>query len=386
MNWGNIFGFCITYVLLSIPSDVQAKQIIDETALESIESVSWISPIRDVAMDGSMITYISKNPTAVPLFFPKLVPIFSFIDKGNTKFFTLEELSKNPRLGPRPVFSRGSRQYYAEAPEEKEDEKVTSLENRLRELEAKLLESQSKPVHRPNDEELQAFILEGNEHLSQEQRLAYLSRVISEAKQSTRAISDSSVRVTKINTPPLRFEGNDITPPDFLSIPEPPTFEESYSQTSANSNDQKLNKSILKFKASVPTPQGTERPAQASEFYLTTRNLHDLLSDLNLNRALAGEVKSVAELWAHAEKDSSANPEIALGVKSILLQAKVGKARTDPFGNAELDGVSPNDGYFLIGIDKDDQTGVVTIWSKHIEVAPGENMVELTTNDVIYHE
>ena len=386
MNWGNIFGFGITFVFLSIQSDVQARQIIDEKDLESIESVSWISPIRNVAKDGSMIAYISRNPTAVPLFFPKLVPIFSFIDKGNTKFFTLEELSKNPRLGPRPVFRQGSPKYYAETPEEKEDKKVSSLENRLRELEAKLLESQSKPVHRPNDDELQAFILEGNEHLSQEQRLAYLSRVISEAKQNTPSPPDPSVAITRPLSSPDRFTRNDENPPDFLSIPVPPTFEDSYSQSSVNSYDQKLNKSILKFKASVPTPQGTERPAQASEFYLTTRNLHDLLSDLNLNRALAGEVKSVAELWAHAEKDSSANPEIALGVKSILLQAKVGKARTDPFGKAELDDVSPNDGYFLIGIDKDDQTGVVTIWSKHIEVAPGENMVELTTNDVIYHE
>jgi len=386
MNWGNIFGFGITFVFLSFQSDVQARQIIDEKDLDSIDSVSWISPIRDVAKDGSMIAYISKNPTAVPLFFPKLVPVFSFIDKGNTKFFTLEELSKNPRLGPRPVFRQGSSKYYAETPEEKEDKKVSSLENRLRELEAKLLETQSKPVHRPNDDELQAFILEGNEHLSQEQRLAYLSRVITEAKQNIPSTPNPSVAITRPLTSPDRLSRNDETPPDFLSIPEPPTFEESYSQSSVNSFDQRLNKSILKFKASVPTPQGTERPAQASEFYLTTRNLHDLLSDLNLNRALAGEVKSVAELWAHAEKDSSANPEIALGVKSILLQAKVGKTRTDPFGKAELDGVSPNDGYFLIGIDKDDQTGVVTIWSKHIEVAPGENMVELTTNDVIYHE
>ena len=147
-----------------------------------------------------------------------------------------------------------------------------------------------------------------------------------------------------------------------------------------------MAKSSLRFKASVPTPQGTERPAQASEFYLTTQTLQVLLSDLNLDSALAGEVRSVAELWADAEKGSSTNPEIALGVKSILLQAKVGKARTDSLGKAQLDDVSPDDQYFLIGIDKDDQTGVITIWSKHVEVGPGENMVELTANDVIYHK
>lgn len=386
MNRGNIFTLYISFVFTSILFDAHAKNIIDKSALESTGSVSWISPIRNLAVDGSMISYISKNPTAVPLFYPKLVPIFNFIDKGNPKFLTLEELAKNPRLGPRPIIRQGSPKYFAEIPVEKEDEKVLSLENRLRELEAKLLQSQTKPVHRPNDAELKAFILEGNEHLSPEQRLAYLSRVISEAKQNASSTPKTLPTITNRPNPSVKLIENHLTQPDFLSIPVPPTFEESYGRSSSHSYDPKKSKSVLRFKASVPTPQGTERPAQASEFYLTTRNLHDLLSDLNLNRALAGEVKSVAELWAHAEKDSSANPEIALGVKSILLQAKVGKARTDPFGKAELDDVSPNDGYFLIGIDKDDQTGVVTIWSKHIEVTPGENMVELTTNDVIYHE
>ena len=173
---------------------------------------------------------------------------------------------------------------------------------------------------------------------------------------------------------------------DFLSLPEPPVLDKIVENFPSKSYSSDFSKSVLKFKASVPTPQGTERPAQASEFYLTTQNLHDLLSDLNLNQALAGEVKSVAEIWAHAEKDSSINPEVALGVKSILFQAKVGKVRTDPFGKAEMNVASPDDDYFLIGIDKDDQTGVITIWSKQVEVAPGENMVELTANDVIYHE
>ena len=57
--------------------------------------------------------------------------------------------------------------------------------------------------------------------------------------------------------------------------------------------------------------------------------------------AIAGEVRSVAELWAKAEKNVSHNPEIALGVKSILLSAKVGRARTDPYGQASLENLSP---------------------------------------------
>ena len=60
--------------------------------------------------------------------------------------------------------------------------------------------------------------------------------------------------------------------------------------------------------------------------------------------------------------------------------------RTDPYGRASLENLSPDDKYYVIGIDKDVDTNVVTIWSKEVEVAPGENLVELTSTDVIYQE
>ena len=121
---------------------------------------------------------------------------------------------------------------------------------------------------------------------------------------------------------------------------------------------------ILKLKAQKPSRDGTLKPAQASEIYLTTQDLKELLKDLTKDPAIAGEVRSVAELWAKAEKDVSRNPEIALGVKSILLSAKVGRARTDPYGQASMENLSPDDKYYVIGIDKDIETDVVTIWSK----------------------
>ena len=78
----------------------------------------------------------------------------------------------------------------------------------------------------------------------------------------------------------------------------------------------------LKLKASKRTKDGRIQPAQASEFYLTTQNLRELFKDMNFERALSGEIKSVAEIWAHAEKNLNTDPEIALGVKSILLRRK----------------------------------------------------------------
>ncbi len=367
---------------------LSAENILSHSFLDKMESAAWVYPIREIGEDGSIIVKVSEDPSAIPFFYPKLVPVFDFMDHGKTKFYTLEQLSVNPKLGPRPVFRKIENNHFDEPVDVKQDKKVLSLEARLRELEQKLLDKETQAARRPGDDELRAFILEGNEHLSPEQRLAYLSRVVTEAKQNSPAPQKSSL---------VEINSHDLEPPFSPSVSNPQKLSDFSTPVSSSPNDGDLiyspglhtpdvTKSVLRFKASVPTSQGKARPAQASEFYLTTQNLQDLLSDLNLDRALAGEVKSVAELWANAEKDSSSNPEVALGVKSILLQAKVGKARTDPFGKAELNDVSPDDKYYLIGIDKDDQTGVVTIWSKHVEVTPGENMVELTTNDVIYQD
>ena len=42
--------------------------------------------------------------------------------------------------------------------------------------------------------------------------------------------------------------------------------------------------------------------------------------------------------------------------------------------------------YNFIGIEKDDLKNEITIWSKQAKIESGENMVELTANDVIYQE
>ena len=70
----------------------------------------------------------------------------------------------------------------------------------------------------------------------------------------------------------------------------------------------------------------------------------------------------------------------------MCIRDRVGRARTDPYGQASLKNLSPDDKYYVIGIDKDIETDVVTIWSKEVEVAPGENLVELSSTDIIYQE
>jgi hypothetical protein len=168
----------------------------------------------------------------------------------------------------------------------------------------------------------------------------------------------------------------------YLSPPQPPA-----SIKEGSFQDLQFDgRTFLTLQARKPSRDGTLQPAQASEIYLTTQDLKELLKGIGSDPVVAGEVRSVAEMWAKAEKNVSQNPEIALGVKSILLSAKVGRARTDPYGNASMDNVSPDDKYFVIGIDKDVETNVVTIWSKEVDVEPGENLVELSSTDVIYQE
>lgn len=354
--------------------------------LDLIESVSWTYPISDPSITGGEICYYSNNPTAVPFFFPKLVSIFDYMDHGDPNFYTLSELSKNPKLLPPLKLVKETEPKFSESEGVQSSYKIKSLEDKIRDLEQKLFDAQSRPAYQPNDDELNAFIQKGQNVVTAEQRIEYLTKIISQNSNSKfnidRNLNQASKKPNLVepdiqkNTPVL----------DLVSIPLPPPMLDNVPSSNDSFSKVMNSKSVLRFKATVPTSQGTSRPAQASDFYLTTQNLQELLGELNIDRAVAGEVRSFAEIWANAEKDSQSNPEIALGVKSILLEAKVGKTRTDPFGKAELNGVSPDDQYYLIGIDKDISTGVVTIWSKNIEVAPGENMVELTSNDVIYQD
>ena len=354
--------------------------------LSDLESVSWTDAIKDTSEEGAMISYYSQNPTAVPFFYPKLVSVFEFMDYSNNQFYTLKQLTKNPSLAPRPKYHnpKNAETFYRKKTVVEEPQNVSSLEQRIRDLEQKLFDAQYRPDYQPNDEELNAFVRRGQSRVTAEQRLDYLTRVIS---QNGNAQPMKQVENPPFPTPRKQPIGSiSEKKVDMVSIPLPPSMDEMDADYPQLIHSNRNEKSVVRFKATVPTSQGRGRPAQASDFYLTTQNLQELLGELKIDRAVAGEVRSFAEIWANAEKDSTSNPEIALGVKSILLEAKVGKTRTDPFGQAELNGVSPDDRYYLIGIDKDVSSGVVTIWSKNIEVAPGDNRVELTSNDVIYQE
>jgi hypothetical protein len=268
----------------------------------------------------------------------------------------------------------------------------SELAERVRKIEQQLLGTVSSKVQRPGDDQLAAFLDQDNATLhEQAEELANLLEKLSakpiEVKRLVQAVPPPKLSDVLVPEPPAapllpNLRGSAFRSPNNLPPPAKRTL------SNLGFKPEGLSESplgsILKLSANVNLPGGGVRPAQASEFYVTTRNVQELLSQLKLQDAVAGEVSSLIDLWGRAEKDKAAYPEIALGVKSILLEAKVRRTRTDPYGKAAVAGLSPDEKYFLIGVDKDLETDVVTIWSKEVKVNPGENEVELTAKDVIF--
>ncbi|MFP6893522.1 MAG: hypothetical protein VCA18_07215 [Opitutales bacterium] len=363
-------------------------------------ALEW--PLRLDDLDGPTIRDYRQRSFHPPLLFPVRFDPFARIDAGDSSFVSLRRLQSNPSLAgkfPRKlpkVFGIVDLESIKNTPSASAAATSPSSElaERVRKIEQQLLGTVSPKVQRPGDDQLAAFLDKDDATLhEQAEELANLLEKLSakpvEVNRLVQAVPPTKLSDVLVPEPPtgpvlpdLRGSafrsGNNLSPPAARTLSSLGFKPEGRSESPLGS--------ILKLSANVDLPNGGVRPAQASEFYVTTRNINELLSQLKLQDAVAGEVSTLIDLWGRAEKDKAAYPEIALGVKSILLEAKVRKTRTDPYGKAAVAGLSPDEKYFLIGVDKDFETGVVTIWSKEVKVNPGENEVELTANDVIFSQ
>ena len=382
--------------------------VIQSNAMLSTASEDWFSssmvqrPLRMNQLTGDKIVEMAHSSYSVPLIFPKSISIFERMDGSLSKLYTLNQLASNPGLSPIHKFHSSKK--ITKKPKVLSLEKNLNLAEREKQLfDTSLLLVPKNSTPLPSDDQLQAFLEEGRKRypppvdskeiidnlLKDEYASHPVVSLLNDSPEVQKALKSESFNRSTGNlfgsanlanrTPSPRKSFPAYTE----NLPEPPV------SPSPRSDDAVTNhsgKTSMKLQARKRSRDGTIKPAQASEIYLTTQDLRELLKDLSADPAISGEVRSVAELWAKAEKNVSQNPEVALGVKSILLSAKVGRARTDPYGQASLENLSPDDKYYVIGIDKDVDTNVVTIWSKEVEVEPGENLVELTSTDVIYQE
>jgi len=349
--------------------------------------VNMQEPLRMDDLDDYGLFSNPGSEIPYPLIYPAEISIFNLLDSANPSFQSLEDLGKLP---VRNKFEqiKNRRTDYTRKPSKAKPSKPTIF-GATKDPVVKFIKS--SPEHSlPTDDELQAFLKNGVKNNSKATKANELKAGNSSSDKTFaefRNEAESSIisQIFKRSSSRKMMQQKDLEISQKVSS-RPKTSSQSLPPTANSEELFPVLSSTLKLKAHKPNHDGKLEPAQASEFYLTTQNLNDLLQNMDAGPAVAGELKSVAELWAKAEKNVSQAPEVALGVKSILLQAKVSKARTDPYGEASLRGVQPDEKYYLIGIDKDVLSNVVTIWSKEVEVQPGENIVELSSSDVIYQE
>ena len=385
-------------VILSICLNTQTMSFADNFLGEWFSSPLLDVPVRMDELSGDRIVELTSGKFSTPLFYPKSVSIFERLDGSLPKFYLLEQLAKNPGLIPLP--KKQSTRYPRSVGRNQQNVElnVADRERQLFDTSLLLVPKRSSPL--PSDDDLKAFLAQGHrKYVSQVDSKDIIDNLLKDEYADHPVISllNDSPEVKKVlksesfnqgkqglfNSASTALQSSPtVQASAYLPPPPPPA-----GVKEASLQDLQFDgRTFLTLQARKPSRDGTMQPAQASEIYLTTQDLKELLKGIGSEPVVAGEVRSVAEMWAKSEKNVSQNPEIALGVKSILLSAKVGRARTDPYGNASMDNVSPDDKYFVIGIDKDVQTNVVTIWSKEVDVEPGENLVELSSTDVIYQE
>lgn len=391
------------------PFGTEAGEEVVELSLEEMQFTFLTPPIRFEDLSGATIAELSKKKGFLPVLYPRRESFFHWLDTGDRDLLTLDQLIANPDLFKKPEPLIKKNLFVLDKVQEnngKDSEEVTAGDGSDQSVSRPdLLPAQSKtpaPVgnrttdHRARDQEFKAFSDNEKEVFLFQREAQSLSHLTELSKQRGGALPiPPRYPLKQVNSQRFQKEAQIFSDPELLEEYERRISASTLGRMSTDKSNKSWNGSSatdrsapanLKLKASKRTSDGKILPAQASDFYLTTRDLRELLKDLDAQQALAGEVKSVAEIWANAEKNLSTNPEIALGVKSILLQAKVGRTRTNATGHASLRDLPPDEKYFLIGIDKDENTNVVTIWSKEVEVNPGENEVELSSSDVIYQD
>lgn len=342
-------------------------------------------PLRMDDLDNSEFLITPASEIPLPLIFPAEISFYKMLDLASRHFQSLDTLGKLPVINKFDQVQNSRMNDVGKSPLTNRSSLINPQEKN--DTVAKFINS--TPSHfLPTDDELESFFrngLEKDKNTSNSTQLKTLNSASNKTFAEFRNEAESSLISQILNRSSSRKK---MQEKDLDIVQRTPSYPKTNTLPFPQADNSKelfpVLSSTLKLKARKPNFEGKLEPAQASEFYLTTKNLNDLLQDIDAGPAVAGEITSVAELWAKAEKNAYQSPEVALGIKSILLQAKVSKARTDPYGEAALRGVQPDEKYYLIGIDKDVLSNVVTIWSKEVEVQAGENVVELSSNDVIY--
>jgi hypothetical protein len=154
------------------------------------------------------------------------------------------------------------------------------------------------------------------------------------------------------------------------------------------------NSGTLLIEANVEELSGSIKPAYHTEFFITTQDLTDILSNQpalkeEIDREITGKnISSYAELWARAQKYGYNYPGLATKIRRAIKEAGAHRIRTDANGKAqiELEGEDQLKGErYIVGVSPLGTVGVV--WSKQFYIqnyAPTKKTLTLEIKDAIW--
>lgn len=348
--------------------------------------------------DTQGLPALRRLPVPPPLFYPQAIDLFLWIDESQRNAPSLQDLIEQPDLADE-IFPNKTIKALTPDPLVLVDSpyvNLTELDESTPKDDLDLFVARiSKEASASMDEEDLKERMRSNP-LSEEALLSGIAFLESLRNGDGEIPSDPvgpPLPEQPLLPPVVAVEGSPERPsslsPQPVPLPTPSVSvaNEPVSETITTPPESvSSTEAILHMAAKVPLPDGSQRPAFASQFFLTTRQLEDLLTEAIPDPGAAKDVRQMIRLWAESEKrEGSQGVKLALDVKSVLIKAQVSKFDTDLKGEAEVAGLKPDD-YYLIGIDKDDQTGIVTIWSKPVAIERGENRVELSLQDIVWNK
>ncbi len=139
----------------------------------------------------------------------------------------------------------------------------------------------------------------------------------------------------------------------------------------------------LSMKVEVQFLNNRNRPAGFTEFFLTERDLDQILADAGIRLPEIEGIGSYAEYWARSVQRGYRFPGAAASIRNALANESILRIKTNSLGEANIENVKAGR-YFLVGCSTLGQVGVV--WSKSVDLSSGVNDLNLNLRDAAWAE
>lgn len=236
-------------------------------------------------------------------------------------------------------------------------------------------------------------------------RMQSLENALIGAREAIRVLRNggNSSNTIQVSVPQNNFQGSNRPVPSSLS----PEFRSSFNRNQLGSPRSRLEEPLapltlpnsltptssvrsipegdasLSMKVEVQFLNNRNRPAGFTEFFLTDRDLDQVLADASISLPENEGIGSYAEYWARSVQRGYRFPGAAASIRNALANESVLRIKTNSLGEANIENVKAGR-YFLVGASTLGQVGVV--WSKPVDLSNGVNNLNLNLRDAAWAE